>query len=378
MKNSSLLSILLSGALLSPACNGIVEQPVAETQILVAPYVYGTFPGGAATRAIDLEDTGEEGNPHYHYNGFNGEPDKTVLPIGSTLWLTYRKALDGITDPDPANDADWEESNLRAYVVQNSAGYNALYPIASHTVTEDGHAYYVVDDMVDGEYRITNPLYLKDGLYQFRMVSPAAKISASDLRMRVDNGMYLYSNDERYEQTRSKVIEVVSNSQGVQNIVLNPMINQTARFKVTLKPGSNVNSLEMLSQGIEVSGLQNPETEDGNLAFQWSSLAVADTLKMKLADKYSRVSIKEFSVGEDGSITGHTGVLPTNAMSTTMVILVNVAVNGIPTQYLVPLYKMVLYHGHSYNLELEIGLDGDIRVMNWANQAWNGEVTFND
>ena len=85
----------------------------------------------------------------------------------------------------------------------------------------------------------------------------------------------------------------------------------------------------------------------------------------------------QFSVNSDGSITGDVGILPTDAMSTMTVILVNMAVNGIPTQYLLPLYSLIFHHGHSYNLNLEIGLDGDIRVMSWANQAWTGDVDFN-
>ena len=32
------------------------------------------------------------------------------------------------------------------------------------------------------------------------------------------------------------------------------------------------------SHGIEISGLQNPETESGKLAFKWSSMAIQDTL----------------------------------------------------------------------------------------------------
>ena len=104
---------------------------------------------------------------------------------------------------------------------------------------------------------------------------------------------------------------------------------------------------------------------------------IKDTLVMKLADKHANAFIKEFTTDEDGVITGHVGVLPTNALSTSCVILINLAVNGVPTQYAVTLYQIKLVHGHSYNLDLEVGLNGNISVMNWANQSWTGEVTLN-
>ena len=53
------------------------------------------------------------------------------------------------------------------------------------------------------------------------------------------------------------------------------------------------------------------------------------------------------------------------------------AVNGIPTQYVLSLNGMKFFHGHSYDLDLSVDLDGDIHVMSWSNQGWTGEVSFN-
>jgi hypothetical protein len=328
--------------------------------------VYGAFaqPG---TRAVDLE------HPNY-YNGFTREPDLIQLPLESTVWLTYRKAKAAYEpNPNPNNPNHWETPNLQAYVVKDAAGYNALYPIGSSSITEGGVTYLQVPE----NYNVTNPLYLKDGHYQFRMVSPANRIRKDNLAMQVDNGMYVYANDERYNQTASKVIEIVNNNQGVQNIKLNPMINETARIQVTIHPGTNVNTMEMLSMGVEISGLQNPETESGRLAFKWSSMSLQDTLVMKRGDKHARVTIRDFEVTDDGKIIGSTGVLPTNSMSTPSLILFNLAVNGIPTQYVISLSQIKFFHGHSYNLDVQVKADGNINVMNWANQAWSGEVTLN-
>lgn len=366
--------LLLCAAALLVSCERDTGASAGNDGVAVnlIPSAYGGG-GPLLTRAVDLGNTGDASHADYYYNGFLGEPALTALPVGTTVWLTYRRG-----DPvDPAGDLDdpdnftWDPMELHAYVVQNAAGYNALYPIRADEMTEGGVTYMYVGDIT-----YTAPLFLKDGYYQFRMVSPANRIVKSDLRMQVDNGMYVYSNDERYEQTRSKIIRVHASGEGVQNIVLNPMINQTARFQISIRPGSNVSSMEMMSQGIEIAGLQNPEKEaNGVLDFSWNSMDIADTLKMKKGDKYCRTFIKEFTrVGD--RIVGETGILPTDAMSTTTVITVNMAVNGIPTQYLVVINQRRYFHGHSYRVDLEVGLDGDIRVMNWSSQSWAGEMKF--
>lgn len=377
MRERHVFPLILAAAISAlTACERTPGNDIPEkdgVRVALLPSAYGV-PAPVRTRAVDLTNTGDAGHPDYYYNGFLGEPLLTALPVGTTVWLTYRRGepVDPAGDLEDPDNFTWDPMELHAYVVQNAAGYNALYPIKSDEVTEGGVTYMSVGDIT-----YTAPLFLKDGYYQFRMVSPANRIVKSTLSMQVDNGMYVYANDERYEQTRSRIIRVHASGEGVQNIVLNPMINQTARFRISLLPGANVSSMEMMSQGIEIAGLQNPEKEPGgSLDFSWNSMDIRDTLKMKRGDKYCRTFIKDF-VLEDGRIVGETGVLPTDAMSTTTVITVNVAVNGIPTQYLVVINKRRYFHGHSYNIDLEVGLDGDIRVMNWSSQSWAGNMYFN-
>lgn len=364
----ALMALSAVPVLLLDGCQSRIEQPEIQTgaQVFVTPGVYGSFAGAPETRVtnpVDLDNA-------KGYNGFTKAPALVKLPIGSTVWLTYRKAK--VANPDSENPAHWDEPNLHAYVVQDVAGYNALYPISSHAVMENGVEYLEIDDPIT----YSNPLFLEDGDYQFRMVSPANKIVKENLKMQVKNGMYVYANDERYVQTSSKIIHIAPTGTGVQNIVLNPMINQTARMRVRIFPGENVSRMEMMTQGIEISGLQNPERETGgNLMFQWSSMNIQDTLRMKHGEKHARVNIREFE--QDGNvIIGETGILPTDAMSTATVLLINMAVNGVPTQYLLVLNQMRFYHGHSYNLDVTVDLDGDIHVMNWSNQSWTGEVSF--
>ena len=367
-----ILVAAVAAPILFASCQSKTEQPATqEVQLMLAPSVYGAFelPG---TRAVDLSKTGNTSYANYYYNGFKGEPAKTTLPVGSTVWLTYRKAK--VANPVTTNPEHWEATELKAYVVENAAGYNALYPITSHSITEGGVTYLEIDKPVV----YTTPLFLEEGKYQFRMVTPADRIIKSNLKMIVNNGMYVYASDERYEQTMSRVIDIVPTELGVQNIILNPIIAQTARFKVTIVPGENVTSLEPMAQGVEISGLQNPEMEEGgSLKFDWSSMSLADTLKMKKGDKHARAYIKEFERDASGALTGAVGILPTNAMSTMGVVLINMTVNGIPTQYVVSLYQMKYFHGHSYDLTVTVNVDGSINVLNWANQAWTGEVTLN-
>lgn len=376
-------------AVVATGCNKSSEQPetnVVKTQIIPDPGVFGMFTG-AETRAVDLNDT-EVGGPDYYYNGFVGEPQKVKLPVDTRVWLTYRKgtpkaahasdiASMSATDLETVDPTwfDWGDTDLQAYVVQNAAGYNALYPIQSQLGDVDDYEVLVVTEPI----AYTNPLYLEAGYYQFRMVTPAYPIKADNLSMQVKNGMYLFSNDERYTQTRSKIIEVKTTDAAVQNIVLNPIIAQMARISVKITPGANVNTLEMMSQGVEVSGMQDPELDGrGKLAFKWSSMDLADTLEMKRGHKYSRVSITDFETDPaTGVIKGDIGVLPTNAVSTVSYILINMAVNGIPTQYVLTLSRLKFFHGHSYDLDITVDANGNINVMSWANQAWTGEVTLN-
>lgn len=351
-----------------------------QTQIVFAPGVYGMFSPLAGTKAVDLNDTADPNSSDYYYNGFRGVPSLTSLPIGATVWLSYRKGtpVSGASDMEDPDNFTWEEPDLQAYIVRDASGYNALYPCKTQELVVGGVTYVELELDADGNVIYSTPLYLQDGYYQFRAVCPANRIRKSDLAMQVNNGMQVYANDERYEQTRSKIVQVHANGTGVQNIVLNPMINEMARIKVTIHPGENVSTMEMMSQGVEISGLQNPEMDEGSLAFNWSSMNLADTLKIQRGSKYSRASIRDFTTdASTNAFVGELCILPTDASSTVTVLLVNMAVNGVPTQYLLLLNQMKYFHGHSYNLDLEIGLDGEIRVMNWANQSWTGEVTLN-
>lgn len=305
----------------------------------------------------------------------------TSLPVGSTLWLTYsEKQEDGTyTDPD-----------LMAYKIMDDGGYHSMFACTYHEeVGADGLTYKIIDEQVTGQ-----PLILADGTYRFKMISPALPIShdpEKGWRIPVDNGMYFYSTDGRYHETLPKDIVVESDNlmndgNNVQYVKLNPIINQTARWNFKIFKGDNVQSLEMMVTGIEVSGLQNPyDTHDGNQEmFYWASDDIRDTLVMKRGDKHQWVKIpasqmwKEHAMDPDGNmqeaLCGEVGFLPTNALSTTVVILFNLVVNGIPTQYETTVNRRIFEHAHSYNIGAVVDQKDGIRLFNWLNQAWSSDL----
>ena len=341
------------------ACSTTDEEPVpapdGKVQVeFQLPGTYGVNVSHAQSKAVDNLD------PNWHDLP---EANATLLPVGSTLWLSYAKQND---------DDTYSKPDLQGYVVgTNASGYNTLYPC---TTTERADGKLTLNPEAIGA-----PLYLETGTYKFKMISPAYPID-KELKMQVDNGMYLYSTDGRYEETSSRAEEIIVNATGVQYIKLNPIISQVARFTFTIQKGKGVNRLEPLAAGIEISGLQNPynhlnESEEGDnlLTYNWSSEDIADTLVMHMGDKRSWVTLpgEELQVDEDGTITGDIAVLPTLTMSTPISILINMAINGVPTQYMTLLNEQMLLHARSYNLKWEVSVtEGQISVVTWQNQSW--------
>lgn len=321
-----------------------------------------------------------------------------TLPEGSTLWMMFSEKIDETT---------YSEQELKAYRVVPEAGYHSLY--ACEVVT-DRDAEGNITGYHVGDTHPNEPLILENGTtYKFKMVSPAYDLTP-DFKIPVNNGMYLYSSDGRYWETRPTEITIrsndISNGHYVQYVTLNPMVQQVARMNFTIvkDQDSAIHSIEMLPAGIEISGLQNPyDPEDGEQAkFNWSSQDVEDMLPVKRGDKQSWVNIPgdEVWVNEeeltytwkDGStqtypkqMRADIGVLPTNAQSTTIIITFNLLVNGIPTQYVTTLnqgvsapgqdfFSNILEQGHSYDMMLRVGLKDDIFVFTWQYQSWNWDL----
>ncbi len=350
---------ILAGIL--TACNTEEETPVrvpeGKVQIeFQLPGTYGISISDAQSRADNLPDAGGE--------DWHTLPTSAVglLPVGSTLWLSYAKLNEeGNTYGTP---------NLQGYVVgTGTGGYNTLYPC---TTTQNAEGKLEINPEEIGA-----PLYLEGGTYKFKMISPAYPVS-TDLKMTIDNGMYLYSTDGRYEETYSQPIPIEVNASGVQYVKLNPIISQVARFTFTIRKGTGVYTLEPLEAGIEISGLQNTYLHDTE--YNWSSENIADTLVMRIGDKRSWVTLpgSELETDAEGTITGDIGVLPTLTMSTPVAVLINMAVNGVPTQYMTLVNETHLLHAHSYNFRWTVKVEeGQISVVTWQNQSWTTDIEGN-
>ena len=338
------------------ACSGEEEPPgtlAPQGAMRVEFRLPGTLGAGAGMTTKAVDNLG----PDNWHDLPEQENRPVLLPVGSTLWMSCAKQND---------DGTFDTPTLQGYVVgTNSGGYNSLYTCVSEENAEG--------KLVIQADRMGAPLYLENGTYKFKMISPAYPINPNDMTLRVDNGMYLYATDGRYKETASVETPIEVNTEGVQYIRLPPMISQVTRFTFEITKGIGVNTLEPLAAGIEISGLQDPYGEEG-LAYNWCSENIADTLVMRMGDKraYLRVPGGELRTDEEtGTIAGDIGVLPTLTMSTPVSVLVNIAVNGVPTQYMTLVNEPMLLHARSYNLRWEIRMeDGRVSVVTWQNQSW--------
>ena len=332
-----------------------VSVPDGKVQVeFQLPGTYGISISDAQSRAVDNLGPND-------WHALPQPAKEELLPVGSTLWLSYAKLNDdGTTYGTP---------NLQGYVVgTTTGGYNTLYPCTTQEVN---------GKLEINAEEIGAPLYLEAGTYKFKMISPAYPVS-TDLKMTIDNGMYLYSTDGRYEETYSQPIPIEVNTSGVQYVKLNPIISQVARFTFTIHKGTGVYTLEPLEAGIEISGLQNTYLHDTE--YNWSSENIADTLVMRMGDKRSWVTLpgSELETDAEGTLTGDIGVLPTLTMSTPVAVLINMAVNGVPTQYMTLVNETHLLHARSYNFDWTVNVeDGQISVVTWQNQSWTTDIIGN-
>ena len=317
---------------------------------LLLPGTYGMERPGLVpmTKADNL-------GPDWHH--LPEEAYTVPLEVGSTLWLYYTRL---------GEDGTYGPPVMSAYVVgTNTGGFNSLYA-CTYEKGEDGLMYINAGEL-------GAPLYLETGTYRFKMISPAYPIG-TDMSMMVDNGMYFYSSDGRYRETSAVAVDITINDTGVQYITLNPIISQVARFTFEINKGDGVYEIEPLAAGIEISGIQNTEA---GVDFNWCSEDIADTLEMKHGDKRAWVTIpgSAMETDESGTLRGDVGVLPTYATETSISLLLNLAVNGVPTQYMTLLNGMTLLHGHSYDVKWEVNEDdGRVSVMTWQNQSWSADL----
>lgn len=359
---------MIAGILLFSACSERDEVPspeVPEGMVEVRPSIAGMLTASPSA-----------GNRTIATRTFTPDStilaDKKVLPLeeGATMWLL----IDGKTQEKETY------KTLKSYVVKGEGEMQRLYPC---TVDDEGN---VTTEKVA-------PLYIPYGTYTFKGISPARVFldqngqPVSDLtkvdtcRMMVQNGEYLISSDERYQQTLAEEQTIAEGQGKVQLVELKPLINQTAQLKFTLYADPNdayIHSIEMLPAGVEISGLQDPLAQPETAHWNWSP-ALKDTLKAYPGNKFEKLILH----GDDAqSITHKSGkelevrasVLPTDAISTSVIVLFNIKVNDVPTQYEMMLNQKILRAAYSYHYKGKVTITDGIVAITWQHISWDANV----
>lgn len=276
-----------------------------------------------------------------------------TLPIGSTLWLSYKELKDGI----------YGDTEIKPYIVKNSGEYIGLYPCETVEKNINGVAYIAIDTTCIG-----SPLYLPSGsTYHFKGMYPALDLRKEDYKCKVANGTWVCSNDKRYTQTASADINIEESATKVTYVDLKPLINQTARLHFEISKGENIHTIEMMNSGIEIAGVQNKDKVE---YLDWlDETSYLNVKPIKKDDGEHWYKLQKFSVMND-KIIGDAYLLPLDVSRTYIIILINIAVNGIPTQYVTTLNGIIFEHGRSYNLNMEVTAEGNLNIINWQNTSW--------
>lgn len=373
-----LMAIIGVVFLLLISCEGTEEKSpfpdIPEGNVLVVfdlPGVYVPLSGFDNDRQITRGVTVTDNHPNYLV-------DLNSLPVGTPVWVLVGQWSVG--------EGRYVEQVPKAYkVMASGAAYRQLYPCEVNQNLQGGETHYSMN--MDGQG--THMLLKKGEKYLFRMLSMAVdkELVLKDNRytVDVDNGDYLYSNDDRYPTgdpaiypVRTKAVEYEVPASAATEIIemkLNPMIQQTAKMQLVICPGQGVHDLEILSEGCELSGLETGPREWGpNLA---------DTLKLQFGPKLGYIKQNTFTSIEHtspGDINPHsdlmweTAVLPTDARSNSMSILLNLRVNGNPVQYMALLSDQMWQHARSYNLWCQVSIKDGITVFNFTTTGWSTEV----
>lgn len=295
--------------------------------------------------------------------------DKKIinLPDGTTLWIKAKE----IVDNEP-------HEVISSYVVRNisgtETGQQMLYPC---TVDAEGN---VIEET-------SIPMFLKIGsIYEFYAVSPArAFVEGTDNALYVNNKEYVISSDKRYEQTKPKQVEITDKEGAVQIVEMNTLINQTAQLEFTIYAEDNdpnIYSLDVLPQGVEISGIQrlydfkmNTNAEPWN--WSWN-----DTLKVMIGQNDEKVIVRKLNETDnsfimknpDGSLYVKCPILPTDAYSSSIIVLFNLEVNGNPTQFEFMLNQKIFRSAYTYHYKGKLSIENGVAVMTWQYVSWDKDA----
>lgn len=268
---------------------------------------------------------------------------KTIinLPEGTTLRLIAKKGYDSPTTKD--------------YVVRTpDGGSQSLYPCKI-----DNNSGKVLSESKE-------PLYLSAGTYTFSAISPAHKYNDG---ITIDNGESVIANNSHWTQTAPTQIQILANDAS-KVIPLNPLMQLTSRMTFTIKGDitNGVSSLAVMQDGIEIDRVRENAVKLNN---------VGDSIKAEIVANYNRIYIKESEIitQDDKSLRGEICLLPIDNRPTPMTVILNLMVNGVPTQFTYSIVNKVLYAGYSYDYTVNVKIKDNISVANWQETSWSTDVS---
>lgn len=334
--------ILFLIAVILISCNdGLHEQEIAEE-----------IPEGCVR--VNFTLSGSYGGPFSDISR-NNSLDKyspVKIPDGTTLWIAVYE------------DYSKEPQRVKSFVVKG----NTLYPCkvdANGNVIEENDV----------------PLYLESGTYTFRAIGPARELTENK-HLYIENGQYVISNDERTRFNNGPLVRgtagvtetLDNNENSVVEVQLNPLINQTAKLKFTIKAGENVYKLGVQTTGVEIDGLQDNYSWPSDENKPWNWTLATDTLIAFRGNKNTKFTLTEPVELTNQKVVYETTILPTDAYSTPLIILFSMRVNGVPSQFQMMLNRKLFLTGYSYHYMGTVNLKNGIAAMEWMNVGWETDV----
>lgn len=364
--------VVAAGAFLSLLCSCAeqdisrpTESEVPEGMVEVRPLLPGMH--SAIPRAVPGGDTGT--TRAYPTNDSTGRVlsgNKVLrLPKGSTLWLIAENTSEGVVTYEK-----------RSYVVYNPEDDETMSFLAPCVVNDYGEAV-----STEG-----TPFYLRDGKsYKFYAISPArkldeTKLAQNEIGFQVKNGEWFYANDSRYTSTEPKIIEIRSdNEEAVQEIQLNPMINQTAELKFQIRKGNGVHDLGIQPSGILISGLQNDSINAAHpegIMWHMSLSRTDEPITLQHGDKTGTLNSYDYSIDSKGQVNISVPVIPMYSISKPVIVVFRLKVNGVPTSYEMMLNEKDFKAGYSYGYRGEVSIEDGIDIITWQYVSWDYDVVF--
>lgn len=290
------------------------------------------------------------------------------LPEGSTVWLIAKNQ----------NDNSFIK---KSYVVYNSKD-------ADNPDNKDRS--YLIPCTVDKEGNAINqdgsPLYLKEGSeYKFYALSPARELDEAKLKkgiigFKVRNGEYLLSHDCRYDSTTPTKITIARTNvmEAVQEIPLQPMINQTAELKFKIIKGHGVHDLDIQPSGIEVSGLQYDSLRYTPSGIGWHmSLDPQDEpINLKHGNKFGIFKSYDYTISPEEDVNIEVAVLPMYSISKPVIVLFRLKINGVPSSYEMMLNEKDFKAGYSYGYRGTVAIKDGVEVITWQYVSWEIGIDF--